>query len=390
MAEIIYISNPLFTDNKTSSHHIVWELVKKNRVLYLESGGMRMPEISQNDLCKIIWRLGSLFKPPQKIKKNLYLYKLINLPLHGSRAVQKLNKLFTLTLIKTWKRYLHINEPILWIFPPDYGMLINHLEEKKSVYYCTDDYCLMPGVDADSLRNMEKKLLTKVDVAFFTSKKLCEKKKHLTRNPIYSPHAVDYNHFAKAQHAALQIPKDISNLKQPIIGFVGLVEKWLDIDLIKYLVTNKKEWNFIFIGRVAANIASLKSFQNIRFLGFRPYEKIPSYLSKFNVCIIPFKKNQLADCINPIKLKEYLSSGKPVVSTYMPELENYKDLIGIGHTKKEFLGLIDYFLKNDCEQLKNTRINAVFSDSWEARVKSIMNKIENIKQNPNLNKKLIL
>jgi len=378
MADIIYISNPLLADNKTSSHHIVWELSKSHRILYLESGGMRTPEISKSDLHKIADKLKGLFRPPRKIHRNLYLYKLINLPFHGSKLAQEFNKLFTIVTIKILKNYLNLKNITLWIFPPDYGNLIGHLDEKRSVYYCVDDYSHLPGVNGDAIRTMERELLRKVDVAFFTSKKLYNDKKHLTRNPNYSPHSVDYAHFSRAQTDDLRVPEDISHLRSPIIGFVGLVEKWMDLDLINYLATKRMEWNFVFIGRIATDISSI-DLPNVRFLGFREYRIVPSYLANFDVCIIPFKNNQLTNFINPIKLKEYLATGKPVVSTYMPELEDNKKLIGIANDYDDFLWQIEYALNNNTPDSRHERIKSVFVDTWEERVNTVWEKIENVK-----------
>lgn len=375
MADIVYISNPLTADNKTSSHHIVWELVKKHRVLYLESGGMRPPKATLGDLRKSINRLCSIFRQPRRQKDNLFVYKLINLPFHGSRVARVLNKIYTITVIRIWQKRLGFKDTILWIFAPDYAHIVGNLGEKKAIYYCTDEHSEMPGVNKEAITALERTLLRKVDMAFFVSQKLYRKKHRLTSNPKYSPHAVDYHHFARANELELCVPFELDGLSTPIVGFVGLIEKWVDLQLVQFLVTNRPDWNFVFVGRIAADVSPLRKYNNILFCGKKPYDELPNFLGKMDVCIIPFKRDNLTQYVNPIKLKEYLAAGRPVVSTPMPELEDLVDHIGIAETPQQFLDRIEFYLKNDSACRKEMRMKLVESDSWENRVNRIVHDV---------------
>src|SRR5205823_13347203 len=158
------------------------------------------------------------------------------------------------------------------------------------------------------------------DLVFVVSETLLETKRRLNANTWTSPHGVDFEHFRRAQDADLAAPDDAAGLPRPIIGYFGSLEKWIDFELIDYLAEHRPQWTFLLVGRVAVPAGRLSQRPNVRWLGRRPYESLPAYGKLFNAAIIPFRINQQTLHCNPLKLREYLAMGKPIVSVDFPEV----------------------------------------------------------------------
>lgn len=367
---IIYIAAQWNSDNKVSNHHIATELSKNNRVLYIESGAMRKPKASRSDLNKIFVKIAKLFQGIKVINDNLMTYSIVNIPFHNYNIIKKFNKFLTIFLIRRVAIKYGFDNPILWIYTPDFESIIGYLGEKLVVYYCVDDYGSMPNVDSQTIQKMEDSMLKKADLVFVTARALLnDHRKKINQNIFYTPHAVNYEHFSKAQ-ASSDIDK-VPNIPGPILGFWGLMEEWFDIDLIEYIAHRHPEWSIVLIGRVAIDTINASKLSNVHFLGVKKFSELPNYAKRFDICLIPFKNYSLTVNINPIKLKEYLSTGKPVVSTYMPEVLMYKDIVEVADTYEDFESKINYVLQKDSETKRLERIKFVEKDSWAARVAEI-------------------
>jgi len=375
---IIYFANDWNSDHKVSSHHIANELLRGNRILYVETGGMRPPRKSTRDLKRIILRIISWLKGVRKLQDDLYIYSLIILPFHNKWTLRFNTWINMLVLRKAIKKY-QFESPILWFVAPHVPYFAENIENDLVVYYCTDNVAQMPGVNKDALEKTEEKMLKLADVVFATSEHLCDclEQKKINSNIFYSPHAVNFEHFARVKKGNLTVASELRELKKPIIGYIGLIEKWIDLDLIEYVARAKPDWEFVFVGRVAVSVERLEKIPNIRFLGPQKYEDLPIYLKGFDVCISPFKVNDLTDSVNPIKIKEYLASGKPVVATQMPELKKFGEFVEIADSYEGFVAKIDKVYSENTEEKVTQRMEFVEDDGWANRVEKISEIIEN-------------
>jgi hypothetical protein len=297
--QIIYVSNAWFNENKTSSHHIAEVLAKYNQVLYIEASGQRAPRASGRDIKKIFAILGKVWKNPTKVESNVYLYSPLILPFHRFTLVRVMNDLLIRYLMRRACRKVRFDNPILWIFLPHYSSIIGSVDSKLIVYYCVDEYSSQPNVNADMISRMEEELLKKADVVFAVSDNLLEKKRRSNPNTFLSLHGVDVDHFKKCRDEETAVPDDIARIPKPIVGFFGLIEEWIDLDLIKYLADKREDVSFVFIGRVARDISMFDSLRNVHFLGQRPYRLLPNYLKAFDVGMMPYKMNTQVINSNP-------------------------------------------------------------------------------------------
>jgi glycosyltransferase involved in cell wall biosynthesis len=266
-----------------------------------------------------------------------------------------------------------IKNPISWFHVPHVPFLVGELGERLAVYYCIDDYSAYPGVHPDTVRAMDDETTRKADVVFVASDTLLAGKQELNPNTHVSPHGVEYDHFAKAQDPALAIPADIAHLKGPVVGFFGLIESFIDLDLIDWMAQQRPDWQFLFLGRVAVPMESLPKRPNVHFIGKRPYAELPAYAKRFDACIIPYRSGDWSFHANPIKLREYLATGKPVVSVDTPQMRKFADVVEVTKTREEFLAGLDIVIASGSspEEIAR-RMNRVASSSWSARTEAVI------------------
>lgn len=374
--QIIYFGNDWSAENRTSSHHIAAHLSRNHKVLYVECPGLRAPKTNKRDLLKIFKKLSKVFKKPKIISQNLMIFTLIQIPFHKIKLVSKLNYYLSIFLLKRVCSNNNITNPILWFVVPHVGYIVGTLNEQLAVYYCIDDYSALPDVDSDVIKDMDLTLSNNVDVVFTASSSLALAKKNQNKNVLYSPHGVEYEHFHQAFGKNIPLPEDIRLLQQPIIGFFGLLEAWIDLDLICDIARRYPNYNIVIIGRVAVDVSQFNQFNNIHLLGKKDFSDLPAYACGFDVCILPYKHNDQIYSCNPIKLKEYLATGNPVVSVSFPEIMEYQDVVFISKDSEEFVENIGIAISTDSSELRIKRAQRVSNLTWSNRVIEIEKSVE--------------
>src|SRR5438132_3538794 len=344
---ILYFGNDWFAENRTSSHHIARWLAGRHRVYYIECPGLRAPQKSGRDIKKIWAKLQRFFAGSRKVEEGLKVRTLLQLPFHRFGWVRRLNQFLLLASLRWLMWREGIRRPISWFMIPHLSSVVGKLDEELSVYYCIDDYAALPGVNSKAIQAMDEELTRKADIVFVASDTLLEMKLALNLNTHVSPHGVDFDHFAQAQDETLPVPTDIASLPRPVIGFFGLIERWIDLDLVDFLAKQRPHWSFVMIGRVALADHEIPHRANIHYLGKRNYQDLPAYGKQFDAAIIPYRLTQQVMHANPIKLREYLAMGKPVVSVSTPEIDKYAGVVEIARSREEFLAKLDKILARE-------------------------------------------
>ncbi|MFA5879871.1 MAG: methyltransferase domain-containing protein [Candidatus Margulisiibacteriota bacterium] len=316
-----------------------------------------------------------------KIGKNLILNnkfdEIINTLSDGWIILNAAHPYFTIEQIKSWKKG---GFKIIYEY-------IDKLDKK-----------LIPNKQIrDFIINRHKQINdTLIDLAIVSSKKLINDiDKHLNPNKIiYIPNGVDFNHFNLKKK--IKKPIDIKKISSPIIGYYGALAKWIDYKLLKSIVIHNPKWNIVLIGWDFDNSIKNENLpSNIHFLGIKNYKELPTYSSFFDVAIIPFKKGEIAKATSPLKLFEYMSSGKQVVCTSdLLECSNF-DGVYMSKNNQEFINKIKYAIskRNNKKLIYNLKKQAK-NNTWKIRAKTIDDEliIINKSQNTLTNKyyKLIL
>jgi glycosyltransferase involved in cell wall biosynthesis len=223
---------------------------------------------------------------------------------------------------------------------------------------------------------MDDETTRQADLVFVTSDTLLEAKSRLNTQISVSPHGVEFEHFARSQDPRLPVPNDIAQFRGPVVGFFGLIERFIDLELIDWIAEQRPQWQFVFVGRVAVPAESLPCRANVHFLGKRPYESLPGYAKRFDACIIPYRAGDWSYHANPLKLREYLAAGKPVVAVSTPQTEKFADVVETARTREEFLAGLDRMLERPPTPTETTcRMAKVADASWAARAEVVVREL---------------
>ncbi len=369
-ASIICIGKDWGTD-PTSNTHVMRILARRNRVLWVNSIGIRRPGANGRDLRRILHKLRQSLDGCVQVAPNLYVFHPLVIPLPDIPAVARANSLLLTAALRKTSRRLGFERPILWSFLPTAAGLVGRLEERAVVYHCVDDYAEFRGVAGDALRRAERQLIGSADVVLTSSELLWQERKQENPQTFFVLHGVDVDHFARALDPALPLPPDVAALPRPIVGFHGLIAEWVDLDLVAAVARMRPDWSFVLVGRCITDSTPLRGLRNVHLLGQRPYDTLPGYCRAFDVGIIPFRLNALTLRANPLKLREYLAAGLPVVSTPLPEVARYQDLVHLAEGGQAFQSEIEGALRERGEPFAAQRAAAMRAESWEGRVEEM-------------------
>src|SRR2546427_6671811 len=170
---------------------------------------------------------------------------------------------------------------------------------------------------------MEQDLIRRAHVVFTSAEKLYGERQSLNPHTYYIPHGVDVAHFAGALDPSTEVPADMCGRPHPVIGFFGLLADWVDLELVRMVAVARPDWSVVLIGKATTDLRPLRGLANVHLLGQKPYSTLPHYCRGFDVGIIPFRKNDLTVRANPLKLREYLAAGLPVVSAPPPGVARF-------------------------------------------------------------------
>lgn len=255
---------------------------------------------------------------------------------------------------------------------PGWWPLVKETQEffgGKIIYDCMDDHIGFSNTN-ESIVSAENEILKNADLVLASSIGLEKKCRQSNQNTILIRNATEYEHF----HNNHKNGKLNHLLDKPIMGYYGAIAEWFDEDLILYCANQRRDWNFVLIGAVTNSyLDKLEALDNVHLIGEVEYSRLPGYLAYFDVAMIPFIINQLTEATNPVKFYEYLSAGKPVVATPIPELTEYSDICYIAQDKDHFLESLDKaYSKKDSASLINKYYDLAQQNTWDARVKKII------------------
>jgi glycosyltransferase involved in cell wall biosynthesis len=244
------------------------------------------------------------------------------------------------------------------------------LSPDLNVYHCVDP--LVFPVDKKHGIVSEQKMARDSQLIICTSKQLYDEKIKVNEHTYFIPNAADINHSSKALQSDLAIHEYLKNIKRPIVGYFGNIERRLDYNLLKSVTEANREINFVFSGPMSKEFVPAWFYDspNIHLTGPVPYEQMPQVLKGFDVAMIPFKKDEVSATIFPLKLFEYLGAGKPVVSTdFNPDLKDFTDsTVAYCADPASFSAAIRTLLHDDREHLKEKRLQVAAQNTWEKRV----------------------
>jgi glycosyltransferase involved in cell wall biosynthesis len=350
---------------------------QKTTVLYVNSVVVQKPLLNKKSdfVKKFIRKAKSIMKGLKQSGEGFWVYSPFTLPVHHISVARSLNELLLRAQVNNIIRKLEIRDPIIWVTCPGACDTSIRLKRSKLIFQRTDRWEEFPNVDSDTIKRYDRKLKANADITIFVSSLLYEEERNECRKAFYLDHGVDYEMFAYA-HENGKIPQDIANIRKPIVGFFGGIDDHTsDIHFIENVIDLLPEVSFVFVGKASVDCRGLLARRNVWMLGQKPYRQITHYVKCFDVTIMPWRQNRWIEACNPVKLKEYLALGKPIVSTPFAELQKYQDVVYEAKGPKEFAECIKKGLAENNAEWVAARRDKVKHASWESKAELILEEL---------------
>lgn len=360
----------------TNRQHIMERIAKRHKVIYVFQPVFFRSSIKRNVSLKETKKISML----KKINDNLWTYTPFVIPCSNrSLNLHRINVEISSVFLKKILSRLGFKNYLLWFYDPEGVTYLDYLNPKLTCYDCVDEYSTMPYYNSSKKRKerlnlLENELIKKCDLVFTTALNLYKQKKRLNPKTYLVENVGDFYHFNKVAKEQFKTPIDILEIPSPRIGFVGALDDYkVDYELLEYLAVKKPNWSIVLIGsKMSSKESRCASKNNIFYLGRKDYEKLPQYMSHLDACIIPYKINDYTKHVFPIKFFEFLSTGKPVITTALPALKKYSGTVRIASSYNEFIQAIESSLCYDSEDLKEKRLNLARNNTWEHRTEKLL------------------
>ncbi len=368
-------------EDPTSNHHVLRELAKTRKVLWLNSIATRKPRLSSTrDIGKIARKVREFTRGPVNVENDLWVMTPLAVPLPGSQTARTINRGVLRAQIHALRHRMGIERFQLWTFLPNTADYVGTLGEECAIYYCVDEWSLFSYLDRDQTVAAERALLSKVDAVFAINGPLAEAKRALNPSTFVSPHGVDHALFSKALDDTTVVPPDLADLPRPRIGFYGTLRDWVDFELLAHVARKRPDWHVVLIGQQLADLTPIQGLTNFHLLGQKQHSELPAYCKGFDVGMIPYRIDERMTFVNPLKLREYVAAGLPVVSTPVPEVARLSHLAHVATTKDEFVSAIERALNETTAGQRAKRSRAMADETWAARVAQVVRTVDEISE----------
>lgn len=355
-----------------------------NRILYVETPVHLLGlDVLPQDPGRFLRFLGG----PRWIQDRLYVATLpVLLPFFQmSHLINRWNHQIIRRLLRKWIRGLEFSSPLYWIYTPFSAAVLNGTSA-DAVYECVDEFRATRGfVNAKVIGEMETDLLKKVKLTIVTQGNLLRARSAVCSNTFCLPNAADVAQFDRTVRESTAIPDDMMQIPAPRLGFLGHIQYWVDLNLIRYLAERRPTWSFVLIGPPSplAQLNAVKGLPNVYLLGRKPQDQVPAYLRALDCCLNPYVTGELSKNCSPLKLYEYMAAGKPAVSTDMPEARKFEGVVRIAGTYDEFLKHCDTVIDSlpEPEPAIQSRVRFAAQHSWENRFAQLNGYLDRVFKN---------
>jgi teichuronic acid biosynthesis glycosyltransferase TuaH len=363
---VFYIDNP-FTYKDYFLHRTSPQLRKRNTALLRGKDAVVVPDADYPDLIaatpQLVYPVNWL--PPGRIYN--WLARSNDAIVH--RVIKKLQTEFNV------KKFVFVNA-----FNPLYGRFFpGSFRPALSIYYCVDD---IKNSDYISRHGsyLEGEAMQKADITLVTSMELKRIKSHESTSVYYLPNAADVDLFRQAMRDDIDRPAELLNIKQGrrVVFYMGNICQRIDYELL-FKIARQPDLSLVMVGPTTYDTyrkVGLDRMNNVIFTGRKNLDELPAYLKYADCCIIPFLCTPLTKSIYPLKINEYLSAGKPVVSTdFSPDIANFGDVAFISRSHDEFINNISLAISTDSREKQMQRIGYAAGNNWKARATEFMDLI---------------
>ncbi len=287
--------------------------------------------------------------------------------------------------IVNWQRHFlnavlsenKVRDYVAWYYTPMAREFTLDLRPAATIYDCMDELSCFAGAPPE-MRLNELNLFKDADLVFTGGASLFESKRKQHPSVYLFPSSVDVPHFARARRIERE-PEDQAGLPGPRLGYAGVIDERMDVDLIRYVAAARPEWQLVLLGPVVKiDPASLPMAKNIHYLGMKQYADLPAYFSGWQIGMLPFALNESTRFISPTKTPEYLAAGLQVVSTPIRDVVSPygdKQLAAIAHGPEDFVRMAESTLAHPPDNRFRARVDEFLAKSSWDRTWSGMNEL---------------
>jgi hypothetical protein len=381
--QIVCISTHYWNDPWFRKQHFMSRFAKKGyKVAYIEP---TFSIVKKPDTYKSGYQTNRPFKVTVERKNdNLFIIKPPQgMPFWSHPIVSRLNYIYFAVRLRWVLNRLGFRDYILWNYRPEYAPGVSLFDYGKLVFDLTDDLAAYRGKENSKYRHIKRcmeYMVSKSDLVIVTASTLYEKYKDFSKKISLIPNGYESKLFSGNIG---EIPHDMQAIKSPVIGFIGTLFSFLDYDLLEHIIKNNPDKSFVFIGHLEENARKaweeIRKYNNVFWLGKKKKEDIPSYLGNFDVCINPFKVDDVSRSVSPLKVFEYLAMKKPVVSVRMESLEKEEvaRFIYFAASYEEFNREINAAVREK-EMFGESDYRIIQQYSWDKLFEKVSHLIENL------------
>lgn len=364
-----------------SDFQLIRHIAQHRRVLVVNSIGMRMPLPGRNThtVRRILRKLRSvamLVRRPIPDLPGFYVMSPLPLPFYGIPWLRRLSAVVVRAQVWMVCLALGLRTPVIMTTLPTAWDVVRPMRRRALVYNRSDRHSEFPESDQATIEGLERGLLINADHVLYVSRSLLAEEQALAGERAYFlDHGVDVENFCL--RAETELPADLMAIPEPRVGFFGALDDYLvDFDLLERVAAELPDVSLVLIGDATHPMGRFDRYPNVYWLGYRPYEQIPAYGSGFAVALMPWLDNQWIQHSNPIKLKEYLALGLPVVSTGFAEVAHYTDWVRVALTPVDFVAAIRATLDDGGLRTPEERSASVRGASWKVRAHTVIGLVE--------------
>ena len=320
-------------------------------------------------------------EPPVHPQENITVYSLPPvLPFfYKKRFINRINQKKIAKFIREKMKEHGFENPVLWVYSPVTVDLVDLVPHSALIYDCVDRHSAYGGLMNPALVDaMELELAGKTDMTFATAEALAERLRTAQPKTRFIPNGANFERFAEAAKPQ-PVPDDLKDIPHPLFGFVGALQSCIEYDFVEQAAKARPDWHFVWIGKEkpGVDLSALRALPNNHFLGMKPNEQLPQYLAHFDACLNLFAKSDLSKDVSPLKFYEYLSTGRPIVSTKQPDqILQYAPLIEIADSPEEFITACEQSRSDTTPERTSARIEAGRACSWDSRVSQMCGILE--------------
>jgi glycosyltransferase involved in cell wall biosynthesis len=367
--------------------HVFRRLARTHPTVWVNTVGLRPPRLDRKDAARVVRKVRTMLgargednagaapaSDAPEVGLKLQVCAPAMVPWMRPEPVRALNRLSVHRALRRLREHLGPAEPTLVVAVPNGVDALGALPFAAVVYYCVDDFANWPGVDAVAAERMERELLAQSDVVLATSDHLAQTRVCPRGPTLALPHGVDVAHFARASDPGTK-PLEGLRRGRPVLGYLGLVDERQDVELLVAVARARPEWDIVFVGPTDKAPDPRLLGPSMRFVPAVPYARVPEALAGFDVALLPYVRSAVTQAINPLKLREYLASGRPIVATSLKEVARYHPQVRIADTPEDFVREVQAALDGP-RDLRSEREALVRAEAWEARAQTFLRAAE--------------